>query len=179
MKKAQPKAGIRPVWSGCAPASFWLATVCNVALWLRWPGCRRATVRRSTGQHRTCAGHRVDDGWIAQPAGRWQTLKPVIMLLRLGGFSARLFHDGLWCCHPDKSMLVNALQTDMRETRDLLNGACWPMRAGPGSAALRAAVASSTSGCKTRLAQAVSSWSHCGIVPCWSWCWLAQQCASR
>ena len=111
---------MRPLWV-VVLASFWLATVCNVALW-------RALARLpdlSGGQAFTVSVALalviglVTAGLLSLLAWRW-TLKPVIMLFCVSAAFGAYFMVAYGIVI-DKSMLVNALQTDMHETRDLLN----------------------------------------------------------
>ena len=111
---------MRPLWV-VVLASFWLATVCNVALW-------RALARLpdlSGGQAFTVSVALalviglVTAGLLSLLAWRW-TLKPVIMLFCVSAAFGAYFMVAYGVVI-DKSMLVNALQTDMHETLDLLN----------------------------------------------------------
>lgn len=111
---------MRPLWVVML-ASFWIATVCNVALWrtlARLPDL-------STGQVLTISAALAlvialaTAGLISLLAWRW-TLKPVIILFcisaALGAYFMLTYNIVI-----DKTMMVNTLQTDVRETRDLLN----------------------------------------------------------
>jgi lipid A ethanolaminephosphotransferase len=111
---------MRPVWV-VVLVSFWIATVCNVALW-------RALARLpdlSGGQAVTVSLALalviglVTAGLLSLLAWRW-TLKPVIMLFCVSAAFGAYFMLAYGVVI-DKSMMVNALQTDARETRDLLN----------------------------------------------------------
>ena len=111
---------MRPLWV-VVLASLWIATVCNVALW-------RALARLpelSTGQAITVSlglGLVIalaTAGLISLLAWRW-TLKPVITLFCVSAAFGAYFMMAYGVVI-DKTMMVNTLQTDMRETRDLLN----------------------------------------------------------
>jgi lipid A ethanolaminephosphotransferase len=118
-EKAQP-AGMRPVWV-VVLASFWLATVCNVALWrtlARLPDLSNSQAFTVSIALALVIGL-TTAGLLSLLAWRW-TLKPVIMLFCVSAAFGAYFMMAYGVVI-DKSMLVNALQTDMRETRDLLN----------------------------------------------------------
>ena len=111
---------MRPLWV-VVLASLWIATVCNVALW-------RALARLpelSTGQAITVSlglGLVIalaTAALISLLAWRW-TLKPVITLFCVSAAFGAYFMMAYGVVI-DKTMMVNTLQTDMRETRDLLN----------------------------------------------------------
>ena len=111
---------MRPLWV-VVLASFWIATVCNVALW-------RALARLpdlSSGQAITVSVALAlviglaTAGLFSLLAWRW-TLKPVIMLFCVSAAFGAYFMMAYGVVI-DKTMMVNTLQTDMRETRDLLN----------------------------------------------------------
>jgi lipid A ethanolaminephosphotransferase len=120
MNAGQRPAGMRPLWV-VVLASFWIATVCNVALW-------RALARLpdlSSGQAITVSVALAlviglaTAGLFSLLAWRW-TLKPVIMLFCVSAAFGAYFMMAYGVVI-DKTMMVNTLQTDMRETRDLLN----------------------------------------------------------
>lgn len=111
---------MRPLWV-VVLASFWIATVCNLALW-------RALARLpelGTGQALTVSAGLAlvialaTAGLLSLLAWRW-TLKPVITLFCVSAAFGAYFMLAYGVVI-DKSMIVNALQTDARETRDLLN----------------------------------------------------------
>lgn len=111
---------MRPLWV-VVLASFWIATVCNVALW-------RALARLpdlSSGQAVTISVALAlvigltTAGLFSLLAWRW-TLKPVIMLFCVSAAFGAYFMMAYGVVI-DQSMMVNTLQTDIRETRDLLN----------------------------------------------------------
>lgn len=116
----QQSAGIRPV-SVVVMASVWIATVCNIALWRelgRLPGL-------STGQSLTVSFAMAlviasaTAGLLSIFAWRW-TLKPVVTLFLLSAaFGAHFMMT--YGVVIDKTMITNMLQTDIRETRDLLS----------------------------------------------------------
>ena len=113
-------AGMRPVWV-VVLASFWITTVCNVALWralARLPdlsGGQAATVSLALA----LVIGLVTAGLLSLLAWRW-TLKPVIMLFCVSAAFGAYFMMAYGVVI-DKAMMINTLQTDMRETRDLLN----------------------------------------------------------
>ncbi|WP_394789434.1 phosphoethanolamine transferase [Rhodoferax sp.] len=101
--------------------SLWVATVCNIALWREW--------NRMPEMHHL-RGVAIGVGFAVVITAtmvlllsllnwRW-TLKPVLILtLFSAAFGAHfMLSYGIVI---DSTMLVNALETDMRETRDLLN----------------------------------------------------------
>ena len=111
---------MRPLWV-VVLASFWIATVCNVALW-------RALARLpdlSSGQAVTVSVALAlviglaTAGLFSLLAWRW-TLKPVIMLFCVSAAFGAYFMMAYGVVI-DQTMMVNTLQTDVRETRDLLN----------------------------------------------------------
>lgn len=102
-------------------ASLWIATVCNVALWralVNLPGL-------STGQAATISVALAlvialaTAGLLSLLAWRW-TLKPVVTLFLVSAAFGAYFMMAYGVVI-DPNMMVNTLQTDMRETRDLLN----------------------------------------------------------
>ena len=112
--------GMRPIWV-VVLASFWIATICNVALW-------RALARLpdlSSGQVVTISVALAlviglaTAGLFSLLAWRW-TLKPIIMLFCVSAAFGAYFMMAYGIVI-DKSMMINTLQTDVRETRDLLN----------------------------------------------------------
>ena len=114
------RAGMRPIWV-VVLASFWIATICNVALW-------RALARLpdlSSGQVITISVALAlviglaTAGLFSVLAWRW-TLKPIIMLFCVSAAFGAYFMLAYGIVI-DKSMMINTLQTDVRETRDLLN----------------------------------------------------------
>ncbi|WP_422584499.1 phosphoethanolamine transferase [Polaromonas sp.] len=113
-------AGMRPLWV-VVLASFWIATVCNLALWrtlARLPdlsGGQAVTVSIALALVIGLA----TAGLLSVLAWRW-TLKPVIMLFCVSAAFGAYFMLAYGVVI-DKTMMINTLQTDMRETRDLLN----------------------------------------------------------
>ncbi len=112
--------GIRPLWVVML-ASFWIATVCNLALWrtlARLPDLSTSQVLTISVALALVIGL-ATAGLISLLAWRW-TLKPVIILFclsaALGAYFMLTYNVVI-----DKTMMVNTLQTDVRETRDLLN----------------------------------------------------------
>lgn len=116
----QHSRGMRPLWL-VVLASLWIATVCNVALWrelTRLPGL-------SGGQAAVISVALVlvitlaTTALLSLLAWRW-TLKPAITLFLLAAAFGAYFMMAYGVVI-DKTMMVNTLQTDVRETRDLLN----------------------------------------------------------
>lgn len=117
---ADHAAGDHPAWLVLASA-LWLATVCNLALW-------RALARSddlSAGQA-TLLGLALAAmicgalcSLLGLLAWRW-TLKPAITLLLLAAAFGAYFMMSYGVVI-DTTMITNVLQTDPRETRDLLN----------------------------------------------------------
>ncbi|WP_198026740.1 phosphoethanolamine transferase [Polaromonas glacialis] len=111
---------MRPLWV-VVLASFWIATICNVALWralARLPDLtsgQAVTVSVALGLVIGLA----TAGLLSLLAWRW-TLKPVIMLFCVSAAFGAYFMMAYGVVI-DKAMMINTLQTDMRETRDLLN----------------------------------------------------------
>lgn len=115
-----PAAGVRQLWI-VVLASLWIATVCNVALWralANLPGL-------STGQAATISVALAlvialaTAGLLSLLAWRW-TLKPVVTLFLVSAAFGAYFMMAYGVVI-DPNMMVNTLQTDVRETRDLLN----------------------------------------------------------
>ena len=111
---------MRPLWL-MVLASLWIATVCNVALWRelsRLPGL-------SGGQALTISIALAlvialaTTALLSLLAWRW-TLKPAITIFLLSAAFGAYFMMAYGVVI-DKTMMVNTLQTDVRETRDLLN----------------------------------------------------------
>jgi len=111
---------MRPLWLVIV-SSLWIATVCNVALWrelFRLPGL-------SGGQALVISIALVlvialaTTALLSLLAWRW-TLKPAITLFLLSAAFGAYFMMAYGVVI-DKTMMVNTLQTDVRETRDLLN----------------------------------------------------------
>jgi lipid A ethanolaminephosphotransferase len=111
---------MRPLWL-VVLASIWIATVCNVALWrelFRLPGL-------SGGQAVVISVALVmvialaTTALLSLLAWRW-TLKPAITVFLLAAAFGAYFMMAYGVVI-DKTMMVNTLQTDVRETRDLLN----------------------------------------------------------
>ena len=112
--------GMRPLWL-VVLASLWIATICNVALWRelsRLPGL-------SGGQAVIISIALVlvialaTTALLSLLAWRW-TLKPAITIFLLAAAFGAYFMM-TYGVVIDKTMMVNTLQTDVRETRDLLN----------------------------------------------------------
>lgn len=117
---AQRAPGMRQLWI-VVLTSLWIATVCNVALWralANLPGL-------STGQAATISVALAlvialaTAGLLSLLAWRW-TLKPVVTLFLVSAAFGTYFMMAYGVVI-DPNMMVNTLQTDMRETRDLLN----------------------------------------------------------
>jgi lipid A ethanolaminephosphotransferase len=113
--------GMRPFWL-VVLASLWIATVCNVALWrelARLPGLTGGqAVVISIALALVIA--LATTALLSLLAWRW-TLKPAITLFLLSAAFGAYFMMAYGVVI-DKTMMVNTLQTDVRETRDLLNG---------------------------------------------------------
>jgi len=111
---------MRPLWL-VVLASIWIATVCNVALWRelsRLPGLsggQAAVISVALALVITLATTAL----LSLLAWRW-TLKPAITLFLLAAAFGAYFMMAYGVVI-DKTMMVNTLQTDVRETRDLLN----------------------------------------------------------
>jgi lipid A ethanolaminephosphotransferase len=112
--------GMRPFWL-VVLASVWIATACNSALWRelsRLPGL-------SGGQAVVISIALVlvitlaTTALLSLLAWRW-TLKPAITVFLLAAAFGAYFMMAYGVVI-DKTMMVNTLQTDVRETRDLLN----------------------------------------------------------
>ena len=112
--------GMRPLWV-VVLASFWIATICNVALWraiARLPGLSGAQAVTVSIALALVIGL-VTAGLLSLLAWRW-TLKPVIMLFCVSAAFGAYFMLAYGIVI-DQAMMVNTLQTDLRETRDLLS----------------------------------------------------------
>lgn len=111
---------MRPLWLVIL-ASLWIATVCNVALWrelARLPGLSASqVVVISVALVLVIA--LATAALLSLLAWRW-TLKPAITLFLLSAAFGAYFMMAYGVVI-DKTMMVNTLQTDLRETRDLLN----------------------------------------------------------
>ncbi|MDB5932517.1 MAG: phosphoethanolamine--lipid transferase [Polaromonas sp.] len=111
---------VRPLWL-VVLASLWIATVCNLALWqelARLPdvsGDSLALVCMALGLVIALA----TAGLLSLLAWRW-TLKPAITVFLLAAAFGAYFMLAYGVVI-DKTMMLNTLQTDLRETRDLLN----------------------------------------------------------
>ncbi|MES2942466.1 MAG: phosphoethanolamine--lipid A transferase [Pseudomonadota bacterium] len=123
----KPASASRPRTEGIKPlclsilSSLWIATVCNVALWrelARLPDL-------NTGQALTLGFALalvimlVTLALLSLLAWRW-TLKPVITIFWLAAALGAYFMLSYGVVI-DQHMMLNTLQTDIRETRDLLN----------------------------------------------------------
>jgi lipid A ethanolaminephosphotransferase len=115
-----PRAPLRPLWVVLL-ASLWMATACNVALWreiYRLPelsGAQALTLCVLLGLLLTL----LIMALISLAAWRW-TLKPVVTFFWISAAFGAYFMMSYGVVI-DKTMIINALQTDVRETRDLLN----------------------------------------------------------
>ncbi|MCZ8256192.1 MAG: phosphoethanolamine--lipid A transferase [Polaromonas sp.] len=114
------EGGIRPLWLVLL-ASLWIATVCNVALWrelTRLPaltGGQAAVICIALALVIALATTAL----LSLLAWRW-TLKPAVTLFLLSAAFGAYFMMAYGVVI-DKTMMINTLQTDVRETRDLLN----------------------------------------------------------
>ena len=114
------RAHLRPLWVVLL-ASLWIATVCNVALWRE---IYRLPELNGTQALKLCVllGLLLTlllAALISLAAWRW-TLKPVVTIFWVSAAFGAYFMMSYGVVI-DKTMIVNALQTDIRETRDLLN----------------------------------------------------------
>lgn len=113
-------AGIRRLWL-VGQASIWIATVCNVALWrelTRLPGLTSAQAI-IIGIALALVTGLASAALLSLLAWRW-TLKPAITVFLVSAAVGAYFMM-TYGVVIDKTMMVNTLQTDIRETRDLLN----------------------------------------------------------
>jgi lipid A ethanolaminephosphotransferase len=117
---SDPHTGMRPVWLVII-ASVWIATVCNIALWRELGRIKELTAGQTWVIDIAMAlliGFAVF-GIFSLLAWRW-TLKPVITLFlfsaAFGAYFMLTYNIVI-----DKTMIINTLQTDVRETRDLLS----------------------------------------------------------
>ena len=111
---------MRPLWV-VVLASLWIATACNVALWrtlARLPDLNSVQVVTISVAMALVIGL-ATAALLSVLAWRW-TLKPVIMLFCVSAAFGAYFMMAYGIVI-DKSMMVNTLQTDLRETRDLMN----------------------------------------------------------
>jgi lipid A ethanolaminephosphotransferase len=111
---------MRPFWLMII-ASLWIATVCNVALWrelARLPGLTSGQVAVISIALALVIAL-ATTALLSLFAWRW-TLKPAITLFLLSAAFGAYFMMAYGVVI-DKTMMVNTLQTDVRETRDLLN----------------------------------------------------------
>lgn len=111
---------MRPLWV-VVLASFWIATICNLALWrtlARLPDLS-STQSITISIALALVIGLATAGLLSLLAWRW-TLKPVIMLFCVSAAFGAYFMLSYGIVI-DQTMIVNALQTDARETRDLLN----------------------------------------------------------
>ena len=111
---------MRPLWV-VVLASLWIATACNVALWrtlARLPDLSSVQVVTISVAMALVIGL-ATAALLSVLAWRW-TLKPVIMLFCVSAAFGAYFMMAYGIVI-DKSMMVNTLQTDLRETRDLMN----------------------------------------------------------
>ncbi|MFC5522496.1 phosphoethanolamine transferase [Polaromonas jejuensis] len=116
----QDADGMRQFWL-VVLASLWIATVCNVALWRelgRLPDLsagQAVTISIALGLVIALATIAL----LSLLAWRW-TLKPVITIFLVSAALGAYFMMAYGVVI-DQTMMVNTLQTDVRETRDLLN----------------------------------------------------------
>ena len=112
--------GLHPRWLVLL-ASLWIATVCNAALWRAVAGLpelsggQSATVGVALGLVIALTSAAL----LSLLAWRW-SLKPAVTLFLVSAAFGTYFMMAYGIVI-DQSMIVNALQTDVRETRDLLN----------------------------------------------------------
>jgi lipid A ethanolaminephosphotransferase len=112
--------GLHPRWLVLL-ASVWIATVCNAALWRAVAGLPELSGGQSVtvGVALGLVIALVSAALLSLLAWRW-SLKPAVTLFLVSAAFGTYFMMAYGIVI-DKSMIVNALQTDMRETRDLLN----------------------------------------------------------
>jgi len=113
-------AGMRPLWV-VVLASFWIATFCNVALWralARLPDLSSSQAVTVSLAMALVIGL-ATAGLLSLLAWRW-TLKPVITIFFVSAAFGAYFMLAYGIVI-DKAMMINTLQTDAREARDLLN----------------------------------------------------------
>jgi lipid A ethanolaminephosphotransferase len=112
--------GVRQIWIVLL-SSFWLASVCNIALWrelTRLPGLGTAGAL-TLGVALALVITLACSALLSLLAWRW-TLKPaIIIFLFSAAFGAYFMMT--YGVVIDKTMIVNAMQTDARETSDLLS----------------------------------------------------------
>lgn len=114
------RAGIRPLWIVIL-SSLWIATVCNIALWrelARLPDLSRGEVLTISLALALVIALSTA-ALLSLLAWRW-TLKPSITLFLVSAALGAYFMLAYGVVI-DKTMILNTLQTDVRETRDLLN----------------------------------------------------------
>ena len=133
-----PGAGMRPLWM-VVLASLWVATVGNMALWreiARLPSLATAEALTRT-QALTLSLVMallialLTTALISLLAWRW-TLKPVITMFWVSAALGAYFMMSYGVVI-DKTMMVNTLQTDVREARDLFH---WRLLATVGAMAV-------------------------------------------
>ena len=119
-KPGKASSGLRPIWV-VVISSLWIATVCNVALWrelARLPDLtagQALTVSVALGLVIALATIAL----LSLFAWRW-TLKPVITIFLVSAALGAYFMMAYGIVI-DKTMMVNTLQTDIKESRDLFN----------------------------------------------------------
>jgi lipid A ethanolaminephosphotransferase len=167
---------MRPLWL-VVLASLWIATVCNVALWRelsRLPGL-------SGGQALTISIALAlvialaTTALLSLLAWRW-TLKPAITVFLLSAAFGAYFMM-VYGVVIDKTMMVNTLQTDVRETRDLLN---WRLLATVLVLAVLPLVLAMAAKNQARRRRATGAGQrrHADRRPACCWCWWCS-CSSR
>ena len=113
-------AGVRQLWV-LLVSSFWLASLCNVALWRELTrlqdltSLQVLTISLALGLVIMLTSMAL----LSLFAWRW-TLKPVITIFLVAAAAGAYFMM-TYGVVIDKNMIINALNTDMRETRDLLS----------------------------------------------------------
>ncbi len=111
---------MRPLWL-VVLASLWIATVCNVALWrelARLPGLTGGQVAViSIALVLVIA--LATTALLSLLAWRWTLMPAITVFLLSAAFGA--YFMMAYGVVIDKTMMINTLQTDVRETRDLLN----------------------------------------------------------
>jgi lipid A ethanolaminephosphotransferase len=119
------KLGMRKIWIALL-SSFWLASICNIALWReisRLPGLTTHEAI-SLGVALALVITLACTALLSLLAWRW-TFKPAIIIFWFSAAFGAYFML-TYGVVIDKSMIVNAMQTDVKETSDLLS---WRMAA--------------------------------------------------
>ena len=113
-------AGVGQLWV-ILWSSLWIATICNFALWRELAELPELNVGQVTtiGFALALVIGSTITALLSLAAWRW-TLKPVITIFLLAAAFGAYFMVS-YRVVIDPTMMTNALQTDMRESRDLMN----------------------------------------------------------